>query len=96
MRLGNSHFAQIAFYKSLKMARALDHKSLIIDALNQLGGLLLDTGKPEKAISKYEQAFAEALNAGDKRRLMLISSRLGSIFLVWNRWKNQWTIMRWL
>ncbi len=80
MRLGNSDFAQVSFYKSLKMARAIDHKSLIVDALTQLGGLLLDTGKPEKAISKYEQAFTEAMNLGDQRRIMLISSRLGNIF----------------
>ncbi len=80
LRLGNSHFAQIAFYKSLKMARALDHKSLIIDALSQLGGLLLDTGQPEKAIAKYEQALAEALNSGAQQRSMLVASRLGSIF----------------
>ncbi|MFO7682233.1 MAG: tetratricopeptide repeat protein [Chloroflexota bacterium] len=81
VRLGNAHFAQIAFYKSLKMARALDYKSLIVDALTQIGSLLLDTDQPEKAISKYEQALAEALNTGEQRRVMLIASKIGGIFL---------------
>ena len=37
MRLGNSHFAQIALYKSHNMAKALDHTPLVVDAQTQLG-----------------------------------------------------------
>jgi hypothetical protein len=47
-RLGNTHFAQIALYKSQNMAKALGHSLLMADALTQIGLLQLEMGQPKK------------------------------------------------
>lgn len=80
-RLGNSHFAQIALYKSQKMASALGRQSLVIDALTQLGRLQLESGQETKAIAKLEQAFGIAMNEGEPERAMNLAGQLGDIFL---------------
>jgi len=79
-RLGNSHFAQIAFYKSYKMAKALHHTPLLIDALTQIGSLQLETGQKAKAISRLEQAHGLALSIGDDLRAMNLAGKVGGIF----------------
>lgn len=81
VKLGNSHFSQIALYKSYNMAKALDNKAIMIDALTQLGLLQLDGEQPTKAISKLEQAMGHAMAIGDQPRLMHLAGRLGNIFL---------------
>jgi tetratricopeptide (TPR) repeat protein len=79
-RLGNTHFAQIALYKSYNMAQALQHQSLMIDALTQIGALQLEMGQPTKAISRLEQAYSIALNVGDHLRAMNLAGKIGDIF----------------
>lgn len=81
LRLGNSHFAQIALYKSHNIARELGDKPLLIDALTQLGLLQVDSGNPTKAIAKLEQALGHATALNDQPRLMNLAGRLGTLFL---------------
>ncbi len=81
MRLGNSHFAQIALYKSQNMAKALNHIPLLIDALTQLGNLQLEMGETTKAISRFEQAYGFSLSIGDRLRAMHLAGKAGGIFL---------------
>ena len=81
MRLGNSHFAQIALYKSHNLAKELDNKPLLIDALIQMGTLQMDSGQSAKAISKLEQAMGLALSINDQPRTMHLAGKLGNLFL---------------
>lgn len=80
LRLGNTHFAQIALYKSYGMAKSLNHAPLMVDALTQLGMLQLDANEPTKAISKLEQAFGLALAHHDSLRAMNLAGKLGGVF----------------
>lgn len=80
-KLGNFHFAQLALLKSHKLAKAIDHKALIIDTFIQLGSLQANMGQPTKAIAKLEQAYGIALAQEDKLRQMLVAGRLGTLFL---------------
>ena len=80
MRLGNSHFAQIALYKSHNLAKELDNKPLLIDALTQLGTLQLDSGQSTKAISKLEQALRIALGAHERPRTIHQTGHLVNIY----------------
>jgi len=79
--LGNTHFAQIALYKSHNLAKELDHALLLIDALMQLGLLQQEMGQSSKAVAKFEQALAEAMSAGDRQREMIAAGRAGDILL---------------
>lgn len=81
MRLGNSHFAQIALYKSYNLAKELDSAPVQIDALTHLGVLQMDAEEPTKAISKLEKAMGIALSANDKPRLTYLAGKLGGVFL---------------
>ena len=80
-RLGNTHFAQIALYKSHNLARELENKPLLIDALTQLGSLHMDAGHATKAISKLELALGHAMALNDQPRIMHLAGKLGQLFL---------------
>ncbi|HSM56954.1 MAG TPA: tetratricopeptide repeat protein [Candidatus Sulfomarinibacteraceae bacterium] len=79
-RLGNSHFAQIALYKAHNLAKEAGHKPLLVDTLLQLGSLLASSGKPEKAVNKFEQALSLALECGDQVRAMHAAGRAATLF----------------
>lgn len=79
--LGNTHFAQIALYKSHNLAKEIGHPVLLVDALMQLGLLQQEMGKGTKALAKFEQALAAAMTAGDRQREMIAAGRAGDILL---------------
>ena len=81
LRLGNSHFAQISLYKSYNLAKEMDDKPLLIDALTQLGALQIETGNSSKAIAKLEQAMGLAMALNDQPRTMHLAGKLGKLFL---------------
>lgn len=80
-QLGNSHFAEIALMKSLKMARAIDQKALHIDALTQLGKIQFDKGQTTKAVARWEQALGIAMSSTDRVRAMNLAGKLSDVFL---------------
>lgn len=79
-RLGNSHFAQRAFFRSLKLARETQQTALEIDTLIQIGELQVETGQATRAIAHYEQAFGLATQRGEHARQILAAAELGTLF----------------
>ncbi len=80
-QLGNAHLAQRALFRSLNVAREIDHKPLQSDALGQIGQLMAERGDIEKAIGRLDQALAMAQEAGDPLRAMHLEGKLGALFL---------------
>jgi tetratricopeptide (TPR) repeat protein len=81
-QIGNPQTAQNAFNKSLKLARKLDHKPIMIDALTQLGRLKVEIGEMEKGIPDLELAFRTALEIQDAPRIMYIAGLMAGVFML--------------
>ncbi|MEZ4633603.1 MAG: tetratricopeptide repeat protein [Caldilineaceae bacterium] len=81
LRLGNANFAQRALFRALNLAKETNQTALIIDTLIRIGDLHAKTGQQTKAISRLEQAFGIAMQAGEHNRQMLVAGQLGELFL---------------
>jgi len=80
-QLGNTHLAQKALFRSLNVAREIDHKPLQSDALGHIAQLMAERGDIEKAIGRLDQALAMAQEANDPLRAMHLEGKLGALFL---------------
>ncbi len=81
LKLGNASFAQRAFFRCLNLAKETEQTALIIDTQIHIGELHIMSGQQAKAISRLEQAYGLAMQAGEESRQMLAAGQLGNLFL---------------